>query len=169
MAQIEVSAVLHRPPETVHDVLIDFSRYPRYSEYLRSVSTDGDGGVGTTYTLRFAWWKISYTVRSRVTHIERPERIAFEVVEGIDAAGAWHIEPVPDAGPTEEAGSRLRFAVEYDPSSIGGDVDLPPLVSLDWVIEKAEPRIREEAERVMRRVAADVEGESRSIDVHVDA
>lgn len=55
MDRLAVSTVVHRPPEDVYDFLLEFSRYPRYSRYLKSVerhdvrSPDttprGDGGT----------------------------------------------------------------------------------------------------------------------------
>ncbi|MFO7834182.1 MAG: SRPBCC family protein, partial [Halohasta sp.] len=46
MDTIVVSTVIYEDAETVYDVLLDFPRYAKYSEYLTGVDTlRGDGGV----------------------------------------------------------------------------------------------------------------------------
>lgn len=168
MDEIEVGTVVYLPPGEVYEFLIDFRRYARYSEYLRSVSGDGDGGSGTEYALRFAWWKVGYTVRSRVTGVDPPERIGFEVTSGLHAEGEWRIEAAPGEAPDGGDASRVRFVVRYDPATVTGErVDLPALVSLEWVVEKAKPFVEEEARRVVERIVADLEGERREVDLTI--
>jgi len=41
------------------------------------------------------------------------------------------------------------------------------LVSLDWVVKKAIPLIRGEAERVIERAVRDLEGSNRDVDLDV--
>ncbi|WP_418283128.1 SRPBCC family protein [Halorubrum sp. DTA98] len=69
-----------------------------------------------------------------------------------------------DDGPT----CRVALEVEFDPSSASSDaLDLPRLVSFNWVLKKAIPLIRSEAERVVERAVADLEGRTREIDLDV--
>ncbi len=118
---IVVQTTVYADAETVYDFLLDFPGYASYSKYLTDVRTrTGDGGVGTRYALRFAWWKLSYTAHS-------------EVVGSADA----------------------------------GVLNLPALVSIGWVVEKAIPLIRSEAERVIQRAVADIEGRSREITLEI--
>lgn len=146
----------------VYEFLLDFPGYAAYSEHLRNVESHGDGGPGTTYDMTFGWWKVTYTVRSRVTDVEHPERIDFEIAHGIRANGEWLVEPV------DEETSRVRFVVRYGPDSVDDDaVSLPTLVSVDWVVERVEDRVREEAELIVERVVADLEGERRDVDLDV--
>ena len=160
--ELEVGTDVHLPPEEVFAFLLDFPRYANYSEYLESVESFGDGGVGTEYALTFTWWKVNYTVRSRVTTIERPERIEFRLVTGLRANGAWTVEPTGDGD------SHVRFLAQYDPDSVAGDaVSLPSFVSVGRVVEKVMPFLTEEAERVVERVVADLEGERRPVDLEV--
>lgn len=163
MEELEVGTDVHLPPGEVFSFLLDFPRYANYSEHLDSVESFGDGNVGTDYALTFKWWKVSYTVRSRVTEIGEPERIAFEIVRGLTADGEWLVEPI-DSGEH----SHVRFLARYDSSTVASDrISLPSFVSVGWVIDRVMPFITEEAERVVERVVADLEGERRQVDLEV--
>jgi hypothetical protein len=161
--ELEVGTDVRLPPGEVFAFLLDFPRYANYSEHLASVESFGDGSVGTDYALTFRWWKVSYTVRSRVTEIVEPERIAFDVVRGLTADGEWLVEPI-DGG----EGSHVRFLARYDASTVASDrVSLPSFVSVGWVVDRVMPFITDEAERVVERVVADLEGERRPVDLDV--
>lgn len=164
-----MSTLVYLPPEEVYEFLLAFPGYANYSKYLQRVRQYGDGGPGTEYDLRFAWWKLTYTARSRVTDVDPPERIDWRVVKDIDAVGVWSVEADPDrARDPDGSACRVRFVVEYDPDSVEpGSISLPRFVSLGWVIERVTPLIVEEAERIVERVVADLEGESREVDLVV--
>jgi uncharacterized membrane protein len=160
---VEVSTEVYLPPGEVHEFLLDFPGYAEYSEHLTAVRQHGDGTPGTEYELDFAWWKLSYTARSRVTDVEAPERIDWRVVKDVEAAGHWAVERV------EEETTRVSFVVEYHPDSAEEDsFDLPPFVSLDRVVETVKPKVEAEAERVVRRIVADLEGERRPVEVEIE-
>jgi uncharacterized membrane protein len=160
---VEVSTVVYLPPQEVYEFLLDFPRYARYSKHLTEVRQFGDGSPGTEYELDFAWWKLGYTARSRVVDAEPPERIDWRVIKDINAVGQWLVEPLEEAAP--ETAVTLR--VEYEPGSADdGMLDLPRFVSLGWVVERVKPKVKAEAERVVRRIVADLEGEPR--DVHLE-
>ncbi|MFB6108747.1 MAG: type II toxin-antitoxin system RatA family toxin [Haloplanus sp.] len=168
MDRIHVSTVVGLPPAEVYDFLVDFPRYARYSEYLTDVTADGDGSPGTTYRLRFAWWKLSYAVRTEVTALDPPTSVEWRVVSDLDAEGRWRVEPldaVPDHLPDDvETACRVHFEASFDPDSVARDrLDLPRLVSLSWVVGKVTPILVSEAERVVERVVADVEGRRREV------
>lgn len=169
MDRILLSTLVYRPPDDVFGTLRAFERYPRYTEYLQSVRSNGDGGVGTVYDLRFRWWKLSYTARSEVTEIEAPDRLAWRLRKDVDAAGEWRVESEPESARDDaETASRIYFEVRYDPHSADPDaISLPRLVSLDWVIRKLRPKLLEEAERVVRRLVAEIEGERREVELVV--
>ncbi|MHC3437799.1 SRPBCC family protein [Natrialbaceae archaeon A-gly3] len=169
MDKILLSTVVYRPPEDVFPYLESFRDYPRYAEHLESVTRDGDGGPGTRYDLRLSWWKLSYTARSEVTAIDPPYSLEWRLVKDVDARGEWRVQPEPESAPEgEETASRIYFEAVYDPHSTNTDaVALPRFVSLGWVITKVRPRLLEEAERVVRRLVADVEGESRPVELTV--
>jgi ribosome-associated toxin RatA of RatAB toxin-antitoxin module len=167
--RLEVSTLVYLPPPEIYDFLVDFPRYAKYSEHLERIRRYGDGTPETEYDLTFAWWKLSYTARSRVTGVEPPELIEWELLTDLDAQGHWRIEPEPEAAPEDGHASRVYFFVEFDPSSANpGAIDLPSLASMDWVVRKVTPKIRAEAETVVRRVVRDLEGRSRDVtlDVH---
>jgi ribosome-associated toxin RatA of RatAB toxin-antitoxin module len=170
--RIHVSTVVCLPVGEVYEFLVDFPRYARYSEYLTDVRAEGDGSPGTRYRLRFAWWKLSYTAHTEVTAADPPTRVDWRVIEDLDARGRWRIDPVdsvPESAPDEEGSAcRVHLEVEFDPRSVGGGIlDLPRFVSFDRVVAKVKPVLVEEAERVVERIVADVEGRRREVDLVV--
>ena len=173
MDELVVSTDVYVAPGEAYEFLLDLPRYERYTEYLDRVSrTHGDGGPGTRYALRFAWWKLSYTARSEVTAVTPPTRIDWRIRKDIDAGGAWVIEPLEelpaDAPDDAEVGSRVTLEIQFDPDSAdSSSVSLPPLVSFGWVLDKATDLVAEEAERVVRRAVADLEGSEREISLSV--
>lgn len=172
MPRLTVSTPVYLPREDVFDFLVDFPRYARYSEYLTGVSQTGEGGPGTRYRLSFSWWRLSYTAHSEVTTIDRPERIDWRLVRHFDAEGCWRVEALDDlpadAPADAEVASRVVFDVAYDPGSVGADaVDLPRFVPLDRALDRVRPVVVEEAERVVERVVADLEGRRREVELTV--
>ncbi|SFB75128.1 Polyketide cyclase / dehydrase and lipid transport [Halobiforma haloterrestris] len=186
MDRILLSTVAYRPPEEVFPYVRSFTEYPRYTEHLKDVTVHGDGDAGSVYDLRLAWWKLSYTARSRVTDVSPPESLEWQLVNDIDARGEWRVEPEPDAVPDggegraaldgleagveAETASRIYFEAVYDPYSANKDaISLPRFVSLDWVVEKVQPRLLREAETVVERLVADIEGrdEPREVELTV--
>jgi hypothetical protein len=167
--RVEVSTVVYLPPEEVYEFLLDFPGYADYSKYLRDVRQRGEGGPGTRYALEFAWWKLTYTARSEVTDIDRPSEIDWELVSDLNADGRWVVEHEPDLAPDEEeTASRVRFIAEFDPESADTNmVDIPKLVSVGWVLDKVKPLILEEAKRIVHRIVADIEGESREVELTI--
>ena len=169
MDELVVRTEVYADPETVYEFLLDFPGYAHYSEYLREVRTlAGDGGPGTRYALTFAWWKLTYTARSKVTGVEPPGRIDWAITKDIDAGGCWRVTPRAADGDGEPARCEVALEVEFDPGSASPDaLDLPRLVSFDWVLKKAVPLIRGEAERVVERAVQDLEGSTRDVDLDV--
>lgn len=169
METVEVSTVVYLPPEDVFDFLTDFPRYANYSEYLREVRQHGDGSPGTEYDLVFAWWKLDYTARSKVVGTDPPSRIDWTIVKDLDASGEWRVEEVPDEAPADaETASRVVLRIDFDPDSArGGVLDLPMFVSFDWLVEKVTPKIETEAERIVERIVADLEGARRPVELQI--
>ncbi|MEF8780210.1 MAG: SRPBCC family protein [Haloferacaceae archaeon] len=185
MDEICVSAVVHVSQEEAYEFLLDFPGYAKYSQYLEDVERfQGEGGPGTRYGLTFSWWKLSYTAHSKVTSVDPPERIDWRLTKDIDAYGHWRTEPL-DLEPKEaletDSGAvaanphgeacEVTFTVFFDPESArSGVLDLPRIVSFDWVLSKVVPRMKREAERIVSRAVADLEGRPRAVelDVHVD-
>ncbi len=160
---------MYAPPEEMYEFLLDFPGYARYSEYIERVRQDGDGAPGTHYDLVFSWWKLTYTARSQVTGVDPPDRIDWRIVKDIDAAGYWRVDEVPEQAPEGvETASRVVLHIEFDPSSASSDaVDLPRLVSLDWVVEKVKPLVEKEATNIVERVVRDIEGQRRDVDLEI--
>ena len=167
--RVEVSTVVYLPTEDIYEFLLEFRGYANYSKYLRSVRQFGDGETGTEYELTFAWWKLQYTARSEVTAVDPPRRIEWRLVKDLDAGGRWLVEPSEEPEPDVEAASEVTFVVEYAPGSADdGIVDLPRFVSLGRVIDKVKPKVKSEAERVVRRIVADLEGEPRDVELRIE-
>ena len=167
MKTVEVSTVIYAPPEDVFDFLLDFPGYARYSSYIDSVRVDGDGSPGTAYHVRFSWWKLSYTLHSRVTRVEAPTRLDWEVTRDLDAEGRWRLETSGVDPDDHDAACRLSLEVTFDAGSAEGVLDLPRFVSFDWVADRVVGLVAEEGERVVERVVADLEGSRRAVDVDV--
>ncbi|WP_137283193.1 SRPBCC family protein [Halorussus salinisoli] len=167
MDSVELSTVVYVPPEEAYDFLVDFPGYADYSKHLDQVTRHGEGGPGTEYDIHLQWWKLNYVVRSEVTDFEPHERIGWRIVKDLHAHGEWLVEPAPEeAPPDRESASRVRLVVEFDADSADSDVlDLPRLVSLDWVIGKVRPLVLKEAERVVARIVEDLEGEHREVEL----
>ena len=167
MDTIVVSTVIYEAPKTVYEVLLDFPRYARYSEYLTSVDTlRGDGGVDTQYALNFAWWKLKYTAHSEVVDVDPPEKSDWRVIKDLNANGHWRVnerEELPaDAPDGATVACDVSLRIGFDPDSADSSaVNLPTLVSWGWVLKKVIPLIKNEAERVVQRAVADVEGRRR--------
>ncbi|WP_339104539.1 SRPBCC family protein [Haloterrigena salinisoli] len=169
MDRILLSTLVYRPPEEVFPYVRSFTDYPRYSEHLKDVRVHGDGDVGSVYDLKLAWWKLSYTARSEVVAVDAPSSLEWRLTNDLDARGEWRVEPEPESAPEgEETASRIYFEAVYDPHSADENaLSLPRFVSLDWVIKKVEPKLLGEAEEVVQRLVADIEGRPREVELTV--
>lgn len=172
MERLVVDTVVYRPVGEVFAFLREFPGYANYSEYLERVDElDAGADEQARYALRFSWWKLDYTARSVVTEVDDDERIEWQILGDFDAGGRWLVaeRDLPaDAPEWAETATAVRFEVEYAPETAhSGLVDLPRLVSLDWVIDKAKPLVEREARTVVERAAADLEGRTRAVDLTV--
>lgn len=169
MQGLDVSTVVHCPPEPVYEFLVDFPRYGDYSAYLEEITREGDGGPGTAYDITVSWWQLRHTVRSEVTAVEPPERIEWRVTDLVDARGAWDLTPVPDrAPPGAECATAVTLSVRYDPDSVGTEsLDLPGFLPLEAVVDRVGPAVAAEAEATVERVVADLEGAPRDVALEV--
>jgi len=167
--RILLSTLAYRSPEEVFPYVRSFRDYPRYTGHLDSVRVHGDGGVGSVYDLVLSWWKLTYTARSKVTAISEPNSLQWQLTKDIDARGEWRVEPEPESAPANaETASRIYFEAVYDPYSADKSaISLPRFVSLDWVINKVEPRLLNEAQTVVERLVADIEGQRRNVELTV--
>ena len=63
----------------------------------------------------------------------------------------------------------MTLVVEYTPDSADeGFLDLPRFISFGWVVERVTPKVRAEAEQVVRRIVADLEGERQPVEVEIE-
>jgi len=170
---IVVSTVVYEEPADIYEVLIDFPRYAKYSEYLTAVRRlRGDGGVGTRYALDFAWWKLTYTAHSAVIDVDPPQQVDWRVIKDIAANGYWEIDrraDLPADAPDDvTVACDVSLRIDFDPDSADSSaLNLPRLVSMGWVLKKVIPLIKNEAERVVQRAVNDVEGRRRDVEFSV--
>ncbi len=177
MDSVVVSTVVYVEPREVYEFLVDFEGYAGYSEYLESVRRDGDGAEGTVYEITVGWWRLEHTVRSEVTAVDPPSRIDWRLLGSIGARGSWRIRSLDgdeteasnlEAAPADGPATLVSLVVRYDPDTVDGSgIDLPAFVSLDFLVDRVEPLVREEAERVVERIVADLEGQRRDVSLHV--
>lgn len=169
MDEITLSTVVYVPRERAYEFLTDFQGYARYSKHLTEVSSHGDGNPGTEYDIHLKWWKLTYTVRTRVTEANPPESIDWEVVEDLHAHGRWRVEDISEEAPEgRDAASRVWLEIRFDTDSAhSGMIDLPRFVSLGWVIKKIRPVVQREAEHVVEHIVADLEGERRPVELEI--
>ena len=78
MRSIEVGATLAAPPERVWDLLVDVEDWPRWSVF-DEVHVESGSGVGRVQRLRNG----RVTGRERVTALEPPRRMAYELLGGL--------------------------------------------------------------------------------------
>jgi carbon monoxide dehydrogenase subunit G len=154
VTRIETARTVARPPDAVFDAVSDFEAYPAYTPHLESVSSAGDGGVGTEYELRVAALGLSVDVRTRLTGVDPPRSVEWTVLGGVTATGTLAISPQGDGSK-----SRINFQVDYDPDSLDSTaVSLPFGLSFGLVRSKAESLAKREIEGVLDRLVADLEG-----------
>jgi carbon monoxide dehydrogenase subunit G len=167
--KLAVSTDVYLPPEEVFEFLLDFEQYPKFSERLAGVRQYGDGDEGTEYEFEVTYSILSYTTRSRVTDIDEPRRIDWEIIKDIDAAGRWLVEPTdPPADRDIETASEVRMEAWFDIMGIaeqtGRDISSDRIQSL---AEKFKPKVVGEAENIVSRIVADLEGEPREVDIEI--
>lgn len=169
MDRILLSTLVYRSPEEVFPYVRSFTEYPRYTSVLDSVEVRGDGGAGSVYDLHLSWWKLSYTARSEVVDVTEPTSLAWELVKDVDARGEWRVEPEPESAPEGvETASRIYFEALYDPHSADRNaVSLPRFVSLNRVIRLVRPKLLEAARGLVGRLVAEIEGQSREVELVV--
>ena len=166
MQELEARALVHSPPPAVYEHLVDFPRYAEHSRYLERVTPVDGGEAGRAYDIRAGWWRLQHTVRSTVTELSEPDRIAWRIDGDLAAGGEWDLRPTSPPGDAASA-TDLRLAIRYDPASAAAVLDLPALVPVESVLNRAASALTTEAERVLESVVRDIDGPERSVAVEV--
>lgn len=167
--EYEASTVFHLPQREVYDLLFEFRRFPEHVEYLDAARVHGDG-AGARFRVVASWWRLSTTLRGRVTDVDPPERIDWTLTNDADASGHWSIEPAPEASPPDGTATRLRLVARLDGDSVDASGYGPrfgPSISLDWVLGKVAPLVAREGERLLGNLVAELEGEPRPVEIEV--
>lgn len=168
MDEVVVRTDVYVTPTEAFDFLRDFPGYAEYSEHLTRVDQHGDGGAGTVYEIEVSWWRLSYTARTEVTGIDRDHRLDWRALESVDAEGEWEVEPI-ERPESDETGSRVTLRIRYAPETADATLlDLPRFVSLAWIVDRVRPVLHREAEAVVERIVADLEGEPRPVELEVE-
>lgn len=163
MDALEASTRVNVPPAELFAFLQDSSGWETYSEHVDAVRRYGDGGPGTDYRITVSWWKFSYTVHERVTAVDPPNRIDWRTADGVRAAGAWLVQSVDDA---DCDASELRLRIEVDPDTLRGG-RITRLLPFEELVDRLRPVVAREAETVLEGMVADLEGESRPVEIEV--
>ncbi len=162
--------MLHLPQQEVYDLLFEFRRFPEHVDYLDDARVRGQG-AGARFRVAASWWRLSTTLRGRVTDVDPPERVEWRLTNDADAEGYWSIEPEPEAAPPDrETATRLRLVARLDGDSVDASSYGPrfgPSISLDWVLGKVAPLVAREGERLLGELVAELEGRERSVDIDV--
>jgi len=167
--EFEASTVFHLSQREVYDLLFEFRRFPEHVDYLDEARVRGDG-AGARFRIVASWWRLSTTVRGRVTEVDPPERIDWTLTNDADASGYWSIEPAPEAAPAAGTATRLRLVARLDDDSVDASSHGPrlgPSISLDWVLGKVAPLVAREGERLLGNLVAELEGTRRPVEIQV--
>ncbi|MFC6961452.1 SRPBCC family protein [Halocatena marina] len=79
METVEASTLVYLPPEEIYEFLVDFQQYGKYTKYVTNIDREGEDDAGAVYDITVSWWKIDYTARSKVTDVDPPNRIDWEL------------------------------------------------------------------------------------------
>lgn len=171
----KANTTVFSPIEDVYEFLGDFRSYTEYTEYVDEIRRRGDGTVGTIYDITFRKRilaiPLSYTARSRVTALDRPTSIEWEIIKDLRANGEWALEVVDEADldvsrpsyvDPDVPATRVTIGVELNPKTIDRSaIPVPLTKSVEWLVSKVYPFIVDEARRVLSRVVTDLEGRTR--------
>lgn len=146
----------YAPADDVYDFFMDFENYGKYSEYVESVRVVEDGDY-PEWEINFRWWIVRYAARSKLVDYEEGEYIEWQVTKDVDVHGMWRFEEVGDEH------THVELELLYDPkgASKANPLNFFPTKRL---IQMARPVVDSHVSKVLRRVAAEVEGKPRDID-----
>ena len=106
MPSIETRALLPADPETVFDMIQNVEDFPRYTPTVESVTPIGEQ--------RYHWkTRVSGMVFEwdvEVTEHQRPGRLAWRSLSGIENQGRYRLTPVP-------GGTDVRLTIDYSLNS----------------------------------------------------
>lgn len=155
MKKAIIEGEAYAPVEDVYNFFMDFENYGKYSKYVEDVHVVEDGDH-PEWEIDFRWWIVRYAARSKLVDYEENEYIEWQVTKDVDVHGMWRFEET-------EKGTHVELELLYDPkgASKANPLNFFPTRRL---IQMARPVVDRHVSRVLRRVAAEVEGEPRDID-----
>lgn len=86
---LTVEATIPVDRAAAFDALVPFDAHLAAATAVRSVERDGDGGVGTRYTVAVARFGRSETLESVVTEVRPPSTVCWEATRPVE--GCWHL------------------------------------------------------------------------------
>ncbi len=146
----------YAPVGDVYDFFMDFGNYGKYSEYVKDVRVVGNGDL-PEWEIEFRWWIVRYTARSKLVDYEENEYIEWQVTKDVDVHGMWRFEEV------DENHTHVELDLLYDPKTASKANPLR-FISTKRLIRMVRPVLDRHVSKVLRRVAAEVEGEPRDVD-----
>lgn len=156
MKRAVIEADSYAPVERVFEFIRDFENYEKYSKYVSDIRRVDDGEE-PEWEIDFNWWIVKYTARSKLVEVEENEYIEWQVTKDVDVVGRWEFDEV---GPEH---TKIRLHLWYDPK---GASKANPLQYFPTrrLIQIAKPVGDRHAREVLKKVAAEVEGEEREVD-----
>ena len=109
MKRAERSVEIDAPPQACVDALVDFGSYPEWQSAVRRAEVvDDSGPVRVSFEIDAKVKRVGYVLDY---HLEGPERLSWEYVEGDvkDIEGEYRLEAL-DGG-----GTRATYALGIDP------------------------------------------------------
>ncbi|MDY7081515.1 MAG: SRPBCC family protein [Halobacteria archaeon] len=161
MRKAVIEGEAYAPASDVYDFFMDFENYGDYSEYVDDVRLvrDGDHPI---WEIDFHWWILKYTAKSCLVDYEEDEYIEWKVIKDVNVRGVWEFEETDD----DDEKTNISLRIWYDPSDASKANPLRYMPT-DELISLIKPVFSRHVDKVLRRVAAEIEGEPRDVDYTV--
>lgn len=159
-----LEVTFNAPIQTVFDSLTDFDQFEDYTDAAR-IAVRGEG-VGTRCYINLQKRVLDiparYTVRTRLTELDKPNHVAWEVTQDLDVWGGYELDAVDD-GKTKVT---LFFNIDTDASNLDA-LPAPPGASPRDMVEMVLPTFMSESSGVLEGLTEHIEGSPREPDVTV--
>lgn len=119
MFVVDRAVEIQRPASEVFDFVADMTNAPSWQSGLHSVKRlpPGPVRVGSEHVFERRFAGRTLKSQNRITVLQRPSRIAFEIPEGwISGRAAYEVTPI-------EGGSRVRCRMEFRARGLGRVVE----------------------------------------------
>ena len=151
------------PIERVFETLTTFDRFEDYTDAAR-IAVRGEG-VGTRCYINLQKRVLDiparYTVRAKLTEMEEPTKVGWEVTQDLDIWGGYELSE--NEGETT---IQLSFNIDLGDSDLDA-LPAPPGASPEEIVQMVLPALGSESSGILRGLTEDIEGEPRKPKVTV--